>query len=325
MRASRRLFLGLSAGAVALPALSRAAHAEAYPSRPVRWIVTAAAGGSADMLARLLGSWLSERLGQQFVIENRPGAGGNIGTEAAVRAAPDGYTLHLTATSDAVNATFYEKLSFNLVRDIAPVACLMRGPFVMVVNSSLPARTVPEFIAYAKANPGKISFGSGGTGFAAHVSGEMFKLMTGVDIVHVPYRGQAPAMNDLLAGQVQLMFDPLVTSLGHIRAGALRPLAVTTSTRSEALPDVQPLSDFVPGYESSIWFGVGAPKDTPAEIIDRLNREINAGLADARIKGRLAELGTAPSVMTPSEFGRFVADEVEKWGKVVRAAHLRAG
>jgi tripartite-type tricarboxylate transporter receptor subunit TctC len=330
MSASRRLFLSLSAGAVALPALSRMASAQtypaqAYPSRPVRVIVTAAAGGSADILARLIGSWLSERLGQQFVIENRGGGGGNIGTEAAVRAAPDGYTLHLTATSDAINATFYEGLSFSLTRDIAPVACLIRGPFVMVVNSSFPAKTVPEFIAYAKANPGKISFASGGTGFAAHISGEMFKQMTGVDIVHVPYRGQAPAMNDLLGGQVQLMFDPVVSSLGHIRSGELQPLAVTTATRSEALPDVRPLSDFVPGYEASIWFGVGAPKGTPAGIIDRLTKEINAGLADAKIKGRLADMGAIPTVMTQAEFGQFVADEVEKWGKVVRAAHLKAG
>ena len=325
MRTSRRLFLSLSAGAAALPALSRMAGAQAYPSRPVRWIVTAAAGGPADTLARLLGSWLSERLGQQFVVENRTGAGGNIGTESVVRAAPDGYTLHLTATSDAINATFYQGLTFNLIRDIAPVACLIRGPFVMVVKSSFPAKTVPEFIAYAKANPGKISFASGGTGFAAHIAGEMFKQMTGVDIVHVPYRGQAPAMNDLLGGQVQLMFDPVVSSLGHIRAGELRPLAVTTSTRSEALPDVRPLSDFVPGYESSIWFGVGAPKDTPAEIIDKLNKAINAGLTDAKIKGRLADLGTAPSVMTQAGYGKFVADEVEKWGKVVRAAHLTPG
>ena len=325
MRTSRRLFLSLSAGAAALPALSRMAGAQAYPSRPVRWIVTAAAGGPADTLARLLGSWLSERLGQQFIVENRTGAGGNIGTESVVRAAPDGYTLHLTATSDAINATFYQGLTFNLIRDIAPVACLIRGPFVMVVKSSFPAKTVPEFIAYAKANPGKISFASGGTGFAAHIAGEMFKQMTGVDIIHVPYRGQAPAMNDLLGGQVQLMFDPVVSSLGHIRAGELRPLAVTTSTRSEALPDVRPLSDFVPGYESSIWFGVGAPKDTPAEIIDKLNKAINAGLTDAKIKGRLADLGTAPSVMTQAEYGKFVAEEVEKWGKVVRAAHLRPG
>jgi tripartite-type tricarboxylate transporter receptor subunit TctC len=325
MRASRRLFLSLSAGAVALPALSRMARAEAYPSKPVHWVVTASAGGPADFLARLLGAWLSERLGQQFVIENRTGAGGNIGTESVVRAAPDGYTLHLTATSDAINATFYEGLTFNLIRDIAPVACLIRGPFVMVVKSSFPAKTVPEFIAYAKANPGKISFASGGTGFASHIAGEMFKQMAGIDIVHVPYRGQAPAMNDLLGGQVQLMFDSVVSSLGHIRAGELRPLAVTTSARSAALPDVRPLSDFVPGYESSIWFGVGAPRGTPAEIIDKLNKEINAGLTDAKIKGRLADLGTVPTVMTPAEYGKFVAGEVEKWGKVVRAAHLRAG
>jgi tripartite-type tricarboxylate transporter receptor subunit TctC len=321
----RRQFLQVAAGAAGLAALSRAARAQAYPSRPVRWVVTAAAGGTADILARLMGQWLSERLGETFVIESRPGAGGNIGTESVVRAPPDGYTIHLTASSDAINATLYDKLSFNLLHDIAPVASLIRGPFVMVVNPSFPAKSVPEFIAYAKANPGKINFGSGGTGFATHIAGEMFKMMTGVNMVHVPYRGQAPAMTDLLGGQVQVMFDPVVSSITHIRAGTLRPLAVTTSTRSEALPDVPTVADFVPGYEASVWFGVGAPRNTPAEIIDKLNSEINAGLADPKIKARLADLGAVPMSMTPAEFGQFIADEVEKWGKVVRAANIKAG
>jgi len=325
MRLSRRALLHLSAGAVMLPTISRPAIAQTYPSQPVHWIVTAAAGGPSDTLARLLGAWLSKQMGQQFIVENRTGAGGNIGTEFVVRSPADGYTIHMTATSDAINATLYDKLNFNLTRDITPIACLMRGPFVMVVRSSFPARTVPEFIAYAKANPGKISFGSGGTGFAAHIAGEMLKMMTGIDIVHVPYRGQAPAMTDLLGGRVQVMFDPVVSSIGHIRNGELRALAVTTSTRSEALPDVPPLSDSVPGYEASIWFGVGAPRHTPSDIVDRLNREINAGLADPNLKKRLAEMGTVPSIMSPEEYGKFVAEEVEKWGKVVRAAHLKVG
>ena len=325
MKLPRRQFLHLAAGAAALPTVTRIARAQAYPSRPVHWIVTAAPGGPADILARLLGSWLSERLGQQFVVENRTGAGGNIGTEAVVRAPPDGYTLHLTATSDAINATLDEKLSFNLLRDIAPVASLIRGPFVMVVQPSFPAKTVPEFIAYAKANPGKINFASGGTGFAAHVSGELFKMMAGVEMIHVPYRGQAPAMTDLLGGQVQVMFDPVVSSITHIRAGRLRPLAVTTSMRSEVLPDVPTVGDFVPGYDASIWFGVGAPRNTPAETVDRLNKAINAGLADPKIKARLTDLGGVPMPMTSAEFGTFLADEVEKWSKVVRAANIKAG
>jgi tripartite-type tricarboxylate transporter receptor subunit TctC len=325
MKLPRRIFLQLAAGAVALPAVSRVARAQAYPSRPVHWIVTAAPAGTADILARLVGPWLSERLGQQFVIENRPGAGGNIGTEAVVRAPADGYTLHLTATSDAINATLYDKLNFNFLRDIAPVASLIRGPFVMVVNSSFPANTVPEFIAYAKASPGVINFASGGIGFATHVSGELFKMMTGVNMVHVPYRGQAPAMTDLLGGQVQVMFNPVVSSISHIRAGRLRPLAVTTSTRSEALPDIPTVGDFVAGYEASVWFGVGAPRNTPVEIVDKLNKVINAGLADPKIKARLADLGSAPMPMTPADFGKFIADEIEKWGKVIRAANIKAG
>ena len=323
MKRPRRQFLHLAAGAAALPTVTRIARAQAYPSRPVHWIVTAAPGGPADVLARLLGSWLTERLGQQFVVENRTGAGGNIGTEAVVRAPPDGYTLHLTATSDAINATLDEKLSFNLLRDIAPVASLIRGPFVMVVQPSFHAKTVPEFIAYAKANPGKINFASGGTGFAAHVSGELFKMLAGLEMIHVPYRGQAPAMTDLLGGQVQVMFDPVVSSITHIRAGRLRPLAVTTSTRSEVLPDVPTVGDFVPGYVASIWFGVGAPRNTPTETVDRLNKAINAGLADPKIKARLSDLGGVPMPMTSAEFGKFLADEVEKWAKVVRAGNIK--
>jgi tripartite-type tricarboxylate transporter receptor subunit TctC len=323
MKRPRRQFLHLAAGAAALPTVTRIARAQAYPSRPVHWIVTAAPGGPADVLARLLGSWLTERLGQQFVVENRTGAGGNIGTEAVVRAPPDGYTLHLTATSDAINATLDEKLSFNLLRDIAPVASLIRGPFVMVVQPSFPAKTVPEFIAYAKANPGKINFASGGTGFAAHVSGELFKMLAGLEMIHVPYRGQAPAMTDLLGGQVQVMFDPVVSSITHIRAGRLRPLAVTTSTRSEVLPDVPTVGDFVPGYVASIWFGVGAPRNTPAETVDKLNKAINTGLDDPKIKARLSDLGGVPMPMTSAEFGKFLADEVEKWAKVVRAGNIK--
>jgi len=324
MKLPRRRFLHLAAGAAALPLAPHVARAQAYPTRPVRWIVTAAPGGAADILARLFGSWLSERLGQPFVIENRTGAGGNIGTEAVVRAPADGYTIHLTATSDAINATLSDKLSFSLLRDIAPVASLIRGAFVMVVSPSFPAKTVPEFIAYAKANPGKINFASGGVGFATHVAGELFNMLAGVTMTHVPYRGQAPALADLIGGQVQVVFDPLLSSIPHIRAGRLRPLAVTTSTRSEVLPDVPTMGDFVPGYEASIWFGVGAPRDTPAEIIDRLNKEVNAGLADPKIKARLVDLGAAAVPMTPADYGKFVADEIEKWGKVIRAANIKS-
>jgi tripartite-type tricarboxylate transporter receptor subunit TctC len=309
------------AGAMALPTVPHSASAQAYPSRPVHWVVTAAPGGTADLLARLLGAWLSERLGQQFVVENRTGAGGNIGTESVVRAPADGYTIHLTATSDAINATL-AKLSFKLRDDIAPVASLIHSPFVMVINPAFPAKTVPEFIAYAKANPGKFNFASGGVGFATHVAGELFKMLAGVDMLHVPYRGQAPALTDLIGGRVQVIFDPLASSIPHIKAGRLRPLAVTTSTRSHVLPDLPPLSDFVPGYESSIWFGVGAPKNTPAAIIDKLNKEINAGLADSKIKARLADLGATPVPMSPAAYGQFVADEIDKWAKVIKAANL---
>src|SRR5712691_8097480 len=303
MKLPRRQFLHLAAGAAALPALSRTAGAQAYPSRPVRWITGSAPGGTGDILARLLGPWLSQRLGQPFVIENRPGAGGNIGAEAVVKSPSDGYTLLSVGPDAAINATLYDRLNFNLLRDIAPVAGLIRGPFAMVVNPSFPAKTVPEFIAYAKANPGKINFASGGTGFAAHVSGELFKVMTGVNMVHVPYRGQAPAMTDLLGGQVQVMFDPVVSSIAHIRAGKLWPLAVTTSTRSEALPDIPTVGEFLPGYEASIWMGIGVPKSTPVEIVDKLNKEINAGLADPKMKARLGDLGTTVLAGSPATSG----------------------
>jgi tripartite-type tricarboxylate transporter receptor subunit TctC len=280
MKRSRRKFLRLTAGAIALPASPHVALALDYPTRPVHWIISAAPGCAADILARLMSAWLSERLAEQFIVESHPGAGGNIGTEAVVQAAPDGYTLHLTATSDAINATLYENLDFNLDRDLAPVAGLIRGPLAMAVIPSFSAKTVPEFIAYAKANSGVINFGSGGVGFSTHVAGELFKMLAGVNMVHVPYRGQGPAMTGLLGGQVQVLFDPVVTSLPHIRGGRLRPLAVSTATRSDVLPDVPPLGDFIPGYEASVWFGTHAPRNTPAVIVDKLNQETNAGLAE---------------------------------------------
>jgi len=323
MKLPRRQFLHLAAGAAALPAVSRVARAQTYPTRPVRWVVAAGAGSTADIVVRLMGQWLSERLGQPFVVEHRPGAGANIGTEAVVRAPPDGYTLLLVNPANAINATLYEKLNFTFVRDIVPVAGIIRGPFVMLVNPTFPAKTVPEFIAYAKAHPGIINFASGGTGFASHVAGELFKVMTGVNMVHVPYRGQAPAMTDLLAGQVQVMFDPVVSSIAHIQAGKLRPLAVTTSTRSEALPDIPTVGDFVAGYEASVWFGAGAPRNTPIEIVDRLNKEINAGLADPKIKARLADQGGTALPGSPADFGKLIADETEKWGKVIKSAGIK--
>jgi tripartite-type tricarboxylate transporter receptor subunit TctC len=323
MKLPRRTFLCLAAGAAALPVVSRVARAQTYPTRPVRWVVAAGAGSTADIVVRLMGQWLSERLGQPFVVEHRPGAGANIGTEAVVRAPADGYTLLLVNPANAINATLYDKLNFNFIRDIAPVAGLIRGPFVMLVNPSFPANTVPEFIAYAKAHPGTINFASGGTGFASHLAGELFKAMTGVNMVHVPYRGQAPAMTDLLAGQVQVMFDPVVSSIAHIRAGKLRPLAVTTSTRSEALPDIPTVGEFLPGYEASVWFGAGVPKNTPTEIVDRLNKEINDALADPKIKARLADLGGTVLPGSPADFGKLIADETEKWGKVIRAANIK--
>jgi tripartite-type tricarboxylate transporter receptor subunit TctC len=324
MKLPRRRFLHLTAGAAALPAVSRFAWAQAYPTRPVRLIVPFAAGGSTDITARLMGQWLSERLGQPFVTENRPGAGINIGTEAVVRAPPDGYTLLLVGPPSAINATLYDKLNFNFIRDIAPVAGVIRVPNVMVVNPSVPAKTVPEFIAYAKTNPRKVNMASSGNGTSPHVAGELFKLMSGVDLVHVPYRGGAPALTDLIAGQVQVYFATTPASIEYIRAGTLRALAVTTAARSEALPDVPTVGEFVPGYEASGWFGVGAPKSTPAEIIDKLNREINAGLADAKIKERLVDLGGTVLALSPAEFGKLIADETEKWGKVIRATNIKA-
>ncbi len=323
MRFSRRQFLNLAAGAAALPAASRSAWAQVYPSRPVRVIVPYAPAGVTDITARLMGQWLSERLGQTFVIENRPGAGTNIGTEAVVRSAPDGYTLLLVSPANAINATLYEKLNFNFIRDIAPVASFGRGPNVMVVNPSAAAKTVPEFIAYAKTNPGKVNMASAGNGSSQHLSGELFKMMTGADMVHVPYRGGGPALTDLLGGQVQVYFASIASSVEYIRAGRLRALAVTAATRSEALPDIPTMSEVVPGYEASAFYGLGAPKNMPAEIIDKLNKEINAGLAHDKLKARLADLGIVPLSMTPSDFGKLVADETEKWGKVVNFAGIK--
>jgi tripartite-type tricarboxylate transporter receptor subunit TctC len=323
VKLSRRHFLHLAGGAVALPVMSRIAWAQTYPTRPVRIMVGAPAGGGIDITARLIGQWLSERLGQQFITENRPGAGTNIATEAVVRAAPDGYTLLLAFSSNALNATLYERLNFNFIRDIAPVAGVIRVPNVMLVNPSVPAKTIPEFIAYAKANPGKISMASGGIGTPGHVSGELFKMMTGVNLVHVPYRGAAPALTDLLGGQVQVYFPGMTGSIEYIKAGKLRALAVTTATRSEALPDLPTVGEFVPSFEASQWYGVGAPKNTPAEIVDRLNKEINAALADPKIKDRLTDLGGMILGGSPAEFGELIADETEKWGKVIRAANIK--
>ena len=324
MKLPRRQFLQLASGAAALPVLPRLAWAQSYPSRPVRIIVGFGPGSPADILARLVGQSLAERFGQPFVIDNRPGAGGNIGTEAVVKALPDGYTLLLAAVSDTINASLYEKLNFNFIRDIAPITNLVRQPQVMVVNPSVPAKTVPEFIAYAKANPGKINMASAGNGTGPHVAGELFKMMAGVDMVHVPYRGGGgAAMIDLLGGQVQVLFISPVVSVEHIKAGQLRALGVTTATRSEALPDIPTVGEFVPGYEVSAWFGIGAPKKTPAEIVDKLNRETNVALADPRIKARLADLGAMPSGGSPADFGKLIAEETEKWGKVIRTANIK--
>ena len=324
MKLPRRNFLHLAAGAAALPAISRLAWAQAYPTQPARIIVGVAPGGPTDIVARLMGQWLSERLGQQFVIDNRPGGGGNIGTEAVVRAPADGYTLLIVGAWNAVNATFYDKLNYNFIRDIAPVASISRTPFVMAVNPTVPAKTVPEFIAYAKTSPGKINYASAGTGTSTHLTGELFKMMAGVDMVHVPYRGGGPAFNDLLAGQVQVFFPTTVSSIGYIRAGRLRALAVTAATRSEVLPGIPTVGEFVPDYEASTWYGVGAPKATPAEIVEKLNKEINAGLADPNMKTRLADLGGTVLAGSPADFGKLIVDETEKWGKVVRAANIKA-
>jgi tripartite-type tricarboxylate transporter receptor subunit TctC len=325
MKLPRRQFLRLAAGAATLPAMSRLARAQAYPSGPVRIIVGAPAGGGIDITARLIGQWLSERLGQQFVIENRPGAGSNIAAEAVVRAPPDGYTLFLATPANAINATLHERLSFNFIRDIAPVGALMRVPLVIVVNPSLAAKTVPEFIAYAKAHPGKVNMGLGGTGGVDHVSGELFKMMTGANMTLVPYRGLAPALADLLGGRVQVIFSSIPAAIEYIRAGKLQALAVTSAVRAEALPDLPTVGEFVPGLEASQWYGIVAPKSTPAEIVGKLNKEINAGLADRKMKARLAELGGTVLAGSPADFARLIADETEKWGKVIRAANIKLG
>ena len=323
MKLPRRQFLHLAAGAAALPELSRAVWAQTYPARPVRIIVGFGSGSAADILARLIGQWLSERLGQPFVIENRGGAGGNLGTEAVVRAPPDGYTLLLCASTDTINATLYDKLNFNFIRDIAPVAGIARGPNVLVVHPSFPAKTVPEFIAHAKANPGKVSFASAGIGSVSHVSGELFKASAGINMVHVPYRSLAPALTDLIGGQVQAIFSSTPPSIEFVRAGKLRALAMTSAMRSEALPGLPTIGDFLPGYEASLFTGIGAPKNAPAEIVERLNKEIKAALADAGMEVRLADLGNVPMPMTPAEFGKLLAEETEKWGKVIRAANIK--
>jgi tripartite-type tricarboxylate transporter receptor subunit TctC len=318
MKLPRRRFLHLAAGTVALPAVPRIAWAQSYPLRPVRIIVGFAAGGTTDVLARLIGQWLSERLGQPFLVENRPGAGTNIATEAVVKSAPDGYTLLMVSPPNTINATLYEKLNFNFLRDIAAVAAIARVPNVMEVNPSVPAKTVAEFIAYAKANPGKVSFASAGVGSSQHLSGEMFKMMAGVDMVHVPYRGGAPALTDLIGGQVQLMFDNVSSSIEHIRTGKLRPLAVSTATRSDALPDIPTVGDVLPGFEASAVNGVGVPRETPSDIIALLNRHINAALADPATKARLANLGSTVLPGSPADYGMLLANETEKWAKVVK-------
>jgi len=318
MKLPRRNFLHLAAGAAALPFAPHVARAQAYPSRPVHLIAGFPPGGVVDVFARLIGQWLSERLGQQFVIENRAGAGGNLATEAVVKALPDGYTLLMIGSNNAWNVTLYDNLSFNFIRDIAPVASIYRGPAVLVVHPSFPAKSVPELIAYAKSNPGRVSMASGGVGSTQHVYGELFKMMTGVDMLHVPYRGGGPALTDLLAGQVPVMFDTLATSIEHIKAGKLRALAVTSATRSEVLPDVPTVGDFVPGYEGTGWQGVGAPRNTPAEIIDQLNKEINAGLADPRMKARIADFGYTVFASSPADFRTFIAAYTEKWAKVIK-------
>ena len=320
----RREFLHLAVSAVALPAMSRATWADSYPSRPVRVIVGFAAGGPNDILARLIGQWLAKRLGQPFVIENRPGAGSNIATEGVVRAAPDGYTLLLVGTPNAINATLYDNLNFDFIRDIAPVASLFRGALVLLVHPSVPAKTLPEFIAYVKANPGKLSYGSGGAGGITHMTSELFKQEAGgLDILHVPYRGVAPALADLLGGQVQVVFVNPTPSIGYIKAGRLRALAITTATRSEALPDIPTIGEFVPGYEASSIFGIGAPRNTPAEIVDRLNKEINAALVDPEFKVRLANLDGVVLGGSPADFGKLIADETEKWRNVIRLANIK--
>jgi tripartite-type tricarboxylate transporter receptor subunit TctC len=323
MKLLRRRFLQLAACAAALPAVSRTARAQAYPTRPVRIIVGLAPGGGTDIVARLIGQWLSERLGQSFVIENRPGAAGNVATEAVVNAPADGYTLLAVSPGAAINATLYDKLNFDFLRDMAPVAGLLRVANVMAVTNSLPVRTVPEFIAYAKANPNRISYGSAGTGSSNHLSGELLKMTTGTPMVHVPYRGAAPALTDVLSGQVQVIFSSVTSTVEYIKADKVRALAVTSATRSEVLPDIPPIADFVPGYEAVNWWGIAAPKATPVEVVDKLNREINTAFADPRFKARLADLGGPPLAGSPSDFGKLIADETEKWAKVIRAANIK--
>jgi tripartite-type tricarboxylate transporter receptor subunit TctC len=324
MKLARRKFLHLSAGTVALPALSRVATAQAYPTRPVRLIVGFGPGGAADIVARLIGQWLSERLGRPFIIEDRPGAASNLATEAVVNSPPDGYTLLMISTPQAINATLYEHLNFNFVRDVAPIASIWRGgPAVMEVNPSFPAKTVPEFIAYAKANAGRINMASAGIGSVNHIYGELFKLMAGVNMVHVPYRGTGPALTDLMGGQVQVIFDSVASSIAYINTGKLRPLAITSASRMALLPDIPTVAEFVPGYEATDWLGVGAPRNTPPEIIDKLNKEINAGLADPKLKARIEDLGYTPFASSSRDFGRVIADDAEKWGKVIRAANIK--
>jgi tripartite-type tricarboxylate transporter receptor subunit TctC len=322
MKLNRRRFAQLVTCAAVLPAAAQTAWAENYPARPVRVVVPIAAGGANDVTARLIGQWLSERLGQQFVIENRSGAGGNIGTEAVIRAPADGYTLLISSSIAAINPTLFKSLNFNFIRDTTPIASIVRVPQLMQVNPSVPAKTVPEFIAYAKANPGKIAMGSGGNGSPAHVIGEYFKLMTGTDLTHVPYRGAAPAVTDLIGGQIQVTFTELATSIGHVKSGALRALAVTTAARTEVLPDVPTLAEFIPGFEASQWFGLVAPKDTPPAIIEKLNAEINAGLADSRLKARFAEFGGIVLPGSSTDFGKLIRNETEKWAKVIRDAGI---
>jgi tripartite-type tricarboxylate transporter receptor subunit TctC len=323
MNLPRRQFLHLAASAAALPVLSSLARAQTYPSRPVRLLVGYAAGGAPDILARLMGQWLSERLSQQFVIENRPGAGSSIATEAVVNATADGYTLLLASLANAVNASLYDKLNYNFMRDIVPVAGISQDANVMVVNTSFPIKTVPEFIAYAKAHPGQLSMASAGNGSSPHMAGELFKFMAGIDMVHVPYRGSPPALTDLLSGQVQVYFGPMSATIEYIKAAKIRALAITTRERSNALPNVPSLGDFVAGYEFSAFYGIGAPKNTPAEIIDKLNQQINGGLADPNLKARLADLGSSPFAGSPSDFRKFIAGETEKWAKVVKFAGIK--
>jgi tripartite-type tricarboxylate transporter receptor subunit TctC len=324
MKFPRRTFLHLAAGAVALPAVPRMARAQAYPSRPVRIVVGFPAGGATDIQARLMGQWLSDRLGQQFIVENRSGASGNIGTEAVAMAAPDGYTLLQIVTPNAINAALYSNLNFDFIRDIAPVICAARLAYVVVVHPQVPATTIPELVAYAKANPGKINYGSAGPGTPQNIACELFKMMAGVDLVHVPYRGGAPATSDLVAGHIQVIFSPVSESIGHIKAGKLRPLAVTTTSRLDVLADVPTMADFVPGYEASGFAGIGVPRGTPGEIVDLLNKELNAGLKDSKINTRIVELGGTVAGGSPAEFGTIISEATEKWGKVIKFAGIKA-